>query len=130
MNRFTLFLFMIFLFVPLAEARELEVTRKVGDYKVDIVIDHNPPLAIGKNQIGIAIEDNGGNKVTDAKVLVNYFMPPMPRMAPMNYRTEAEFRKGKYHATMKFIMAGPWHIAILIERGGKTTSVRINVDAQ
>ena len=130
MKRTIPFLFVFFLFAPFSEARDLEVTKRVGDYKVEIVIDHNPPLAIGENRIEVAIEDKDGKKVLDARVLVNYFMPPMPRMAPMNYRTEARVVKGKYQATMKFIMAGPWHIAILIERGGKTTAVRINVDAQ
>ena len=39
-------------------------------------------------------------------------------------------KKGKYYATMKFIMAGPWYIAVIIHHGGKTSTTKINVDAQ
>ncbi len=68
-------------------------------------MDKNPPI-VGANPIEIEIK-SAGKHVTDAKVLVNYYMPPMPRMAPMNYRIDAKLKKGKYHATMDFIMAGP-----------------------
>ena len=51
-------------------------------------------------------------------------------MAPMSYKTEAKMKKGKYYATMKFIMAGPWYIAVIIHHGGKTSTTKINVDAQ
>jgi len=54
----------------------------------------------------------------------------MPPMAPMSYKTEAKIKKGKYHAPMKFIMAGPWYIAIIIHRDGKISTTKINVDAQ
>ena len=68
--------------------------------------------------------------MSDAQVMVNYYMPPMPRMAPMNYKTEAKMKKGKYYATLKFIMAGPWYIAVIIRHEGKTNTTKINVDAQ
>lgn len=48
----------------------------------------------------------------------------------MSYKTEAGFKKGKYCATMKFIMAGPWYIAVIVHHQGKTSTARINVDAQ
>jgi hypothetical protein len=54
----------------------------------------------------------------------------MPRMAPMNYKTDAPFSKGKYKMTMNIIMSGPWIIRVLITRGGKTSIAKINVDAQ
>lgn len=112
------------------EGKNLEVSKRAGDYQVEIVIDRNPPVAIGNNNLEIEIRDKTGKIVTDAKVLVNYYMPPMPRMAPMNYRTEAKEKKGKYYAAMKFIMAGPWYIAVIIQHGGKTSTTKINVDAQ
>lgn len=129
MNRLVLIITIPLLIASLAHAGWLEVTKRAGEYKVDIFIDHNPPLASGDNRIEIAIEDKEGKAVTDAKVTVNYYMPPMPRMPPMNYRTGAEMKKGKYYATMKFIMAGPWYIVIVIKHGGKTSTARINVDA-
>ena len=38
----------------------------------------------------------GNFGLTEAKVLVNYYMPPMPRMAPMNYITDAKLKGEKY----------------------------------
>ena len=113
-----------------AEAKNLEISRKAGEYQVEIVIDRNPPIAVGDNHIEIAIKDRAGKAVTDAQILINYYMPPMPRMAPMNYKTEAQMKKGKYYATMKFIMAGPWYIAVIINHGGKISTAKFNVDAQ
>ena len=130
MNRVFLILFFSFLWIADVEAKNYEASKKAGDYQVEIVIDRNPPVAIGTNNLEIEIKDRTGKTVTDAQVIVNYYMPPMPRMAPMNYRTEAKMKKGKYYATMKFIMAGPWYIAVIIHRGGKTSTTKINVDAQ
>jgi hypothetical protein len=110
-------------------ARSFEVKKKVGDYEVGLIIDRNPPI-IGENHIEIEIKDGSGRPVIDAKVLVNYYMPPMPRMAPMNYTTEAKLKRDKYRATMNIIMAGPWNIAVKINRGGRMTTAKFNVDAQ
>ena len=130
MNRIFLILFLSLLWIADVEAKNYEASKKAGDYQVEIVIDRNPPAAIGNNNLEIEIKDKTGKPVTDAQVIVNYYMPPMPRMAPMNYRTEAKMKKGKYYATMKFIMAGPWYIAVIIHHGGKTSTTKINVDAQ
>jgi len=131
MKRKLLLLFVV-LFLPLssADAGRLEVSRQSRGYRIDISIDPDPPRAIGENNIEIEIEDCGGRKITDARVIVNYYMPPMPRMAPMNYKTDAGLKKGKYRAVMKFIMAGPWYVAVIVQHEGKTSSVRVNVDAQ
>jgi hypothetical protein len=130
MNRVFLILFFSFLWIADVEAKNYEASKKAGDYQVEIVIDRNPPVAIGNNKLEIEIKDKTGNTVTDAQVIVNYYMPPMPRMAPMNYKTEAKMKKGRYHATMKFIMAGPWYIAVIIHHAGKVSTTKINVDAQ
>ena len=74
--------------------------------------------------VEIEIKDKTGKIVTDAQVLANYYMPPM------SYKTEAKMKKGKYYATMKFIMAGSWYIAVIIHRDGKTSATKINVDTQ
>lgn len=111
-----------------AYAKDLEVTRKAGEYDVTVRIDRNPPI-VGSNSIEIWIR-KAGNPVTDAKVLINYYMPPMPRMAPMNYKTDAKLKKENYKATMNFIMAGPWYIAIIINREGKISTTKFNIDAQ
>ena len=112
-----------------AYARAYEVTKKAGHFEAAVKIDRNPPI-VGDNHIEIEIRDQDGKSVTDATVLVNYYMPPMPRMAPMNYITDAKLRGERYKATMNFIMSGPWIIAVKINHGGKISTAKFNVDAQ
>ncbi len=115
-------------FLAASLPKDLELKKKVGDYQVEIKIDKNPPI-IGDNKIEIQIKDASDSVIEDAKVLVNYYMPPMPRMAPMNYRTEAKLKDEKYRAKMKLIMAGPWIIAVKFTREGKTLTAKFNIDA-
>jgi hypothetical protein len=112
-----------------AYGRGMEIKKKLEDYEVIVNLDKHPPV-LGDNPLEVEIKEPGGKPVTDAKVLVNYYMPPMPRMAPMNYKSDAPFSKGKYKMTMNIIMSGPWIIRVLITRGGKTSLVKFNVDAQ
>jgi YtkA-like len=120
---------LILLLIPgIVIPKSYELKRKAGDYEAEVKIDRYPPV-LGDNKIEIEIKDADGNLVTDAKVLVNYYMPPMPRMVPMNYITDAKLKGEKYKATMNFIMTGPWIIAIKINHGGKTSTAKFNVDA-
>jgi hypothetical protein len=113
----------------IANPKGYELKRKAGGYETEVKIDKYPPV-LGDNKIEIEIKDNEGNRVTDAKVLVNYYMPPMPRMAPMNYIIDAKLNGEKYKATMNFIMTGPWVIAIKINHAGKMSTAKFNVDAR
>ncbi len=108
-------------------ARGYEATKKAGEYGVEINIDRNPPV-VGDNNITIEIKDGAAKHVTDSKVLVNYYMPPMPRMAPMNFRTDAKPSGNEYRAKMKLIMSGPWNIVVIITRGGKTSTAKFLID--
>jgi len=110
-------------------AAGLKVEKKTGEYLVKAEIERNP-LIVGDNDIEIWITDDYGKSITDAKVMVNYYMPPMPRMAPMNYKTGADLNKDKYRTTLNIIMAGPWYIKIIIKHGGKISTIKFNVDAQ
>ena len=107
----------------------IKVNRNANPYQVAVEIDRNP-LVLGDNRIEIGITDGSGRIVTDAMVLVNYYMPPMPRMAPMNYKTAADLKGKKYRANMDLIMAGPWYIRIIINHKGSTVTTKFNVDAQ
>jgi hypothetical protein len=112
-----------------AQSRGLTTKMEAKEYQVEVETDRNP-LVVGDNRLEIVIRDSSGKIVTDAKVAVNYYMPPMPRMVPMNYKTEADLKGGKYRATMQIIMAGPWYIRIIITHGGRTVTTKFNVDAQ
>lgn len=122
------FLFLVLL-AHIADARELKVKRIVKKYQIEATIDRFP-LVLGDNHIKIEIKDESGRRITDAKVLVNYYMPPMPRMVPMNYKTKASIENEIYKAKMDIIMAGPWYIKIIFKHKGEITSLKLNVDAQ
>ncbi len=112
-----------------AYTKAYQAKKRVGECEVEVKLDRNPP-SLGDNNIEIEIRDGEGRSITDAKVLVNYYMPPMPRMAPMNFITDAKLKKEKYSAKMNLIMSGPWIIAVKMTLSGKTSTVKFNIDAQ
>jgi hypothetical protein len=113
----------------MAAAKSYELQKKSGDYTLDIRLDKNPPV-VGDNLMELTIKDTDGKAVTDAKVAVNYTMPPMSGMAPMNYKTDAVLKGEKYQATLKFSMSGSWNVEVKISRADKTTPVKFNVDVK
>ncbi len=129
MTKFFIFILALFLISGIAFARSYEVKKMAGGYEAEVRIDRSPPV-VGDNHIEIEVRDGRGKLITDAKVLVNYYMPPMPRMAPMNYMTDAKLKGEKYKAKMNLIMSGPWIIAIKINHAGRTSTAKFNVDAQ
>jgi outer membrane translocation and assembly module TamA len=110
-------------------AKGLEVKQKTGDLNVTVTMDKNPPTT-GINNLQVDIKDASGKNVTDAKVRVDYSMPAMPGMPAMNYKTDAILSGQIYAAKLNISMSGPWNIAVRISKGGKTSSVKFNVDAQ
>ena len=120
---------LFFLTVHAIHAKGLKVRRNAGGYRVEATINRYP-LFLGTNHIEIEIRDDSGKPVTDARVLLNYYMPPMPRMVPMNYKTTADLKDGVYEAEMNIIMAGPWYVKVIIFREGKIATAKFNTDAQ
>jgi len=112
-----------------ARAEKLEITKKAGDYTLEARFDKNPPI-VGKNELEIEVRNAAGGAVVGAKVMVQYYMPPMPRMAPMNYKIEAKLKKGKYGATLNLIMAGPWIFVVRILEGETTRTAKFSIDAR
>ena len=112
-----------------ADSKELKIRKNAREYQVEATLDRYP-LVLGDNHIEIEVMDGTGQSVTDATVLINYYMPPMPRMVPMNYKTEALSKNNKYEAKLNIIMAGPWYVKIIITQGGKISTTKFNVDAQ
>jgi hypothetical protein len=110
-------------------AANYQVTKKAGDLTVDIAIDRNPPV-VGKNNVNIAIKDGNGKAVTDAKVVIQYSMPPMPGMPPMNYKADGALTGNRYRAVMDLSMSGSWSIAVRITRAEKTQTARFTIDVK
>ena len=128
MKRLTVVTLILLLIAGIAYAKDYEVKKKAGEYDVVVKIDKNPPV-VGDNNIEIEIKDASGKYVTDAKVKVEYSMPAMPGMPAMNYKTDTELKGYEYKAKMNLSMSGAWNVVVKITRGGKTTSVKFNVDA-
>ena len=131
--RVAISLALVLLMVP-----ALPPTCAAGDYRVrknadglmfDIAINRNPPV-LGDNEIRIEIKDPQGNPVLGAEVFVNYYMPPMPRMAPMNYTLPALPKGNAYRAVMDLIMSGPWNIVIRAKFEGKSIRVTFPIDVR
>jgi hypothetical protein len=120
---------LLLLIVGVIYAKGMEVSQKAGDFNVTVSMDKNPP-ATGINNLQVDIKDASGKNVTDAKVRVDYTMPAMPGMPAMNYKADAVLNGQIYAAKLNFSMSGPWNIAVKIIKGGKTSSVKFNVDAQ
>ena len=111
------------------EAADYRVRKNAEGLAFDIAINRNPPV-LGDNEIRIEIKDLQGNPVLDAEVLVNYYMPPMPRMPPMNYTIPAPLKGKEYRATMDLIMTGPWNIITRARVQGKWVRVTFPIDVR
>jgi len=122
------FLLML-LFAGSAQGKELVVKRNVQGYSIDVTLKRNPPI-LGKNDVRVEIKDSQGKEVVEAAVAVNYFMPPMPGMAPMNYTIKAAQDGSGYGATMDLIMKGPWNIVIKADVAGKPLRMTVLIDVR
>jgi hypothetical protein len=109
--------------------RDYKASKRAGNYVVEMKINRNPPI-VDKNILTLDIKDSSNKNVTDAKVLVNYYMPPMPGMPPMNYKTYAKLSGQKYEVIMDLIMSGPWNIVVKITRPKEAFSVRFAIDVR
>jgi len=121
--------FVLLLSTGVALAKDYEVKKKAGEFDVVVTIDKNPPVT-GDNGVTVTVKDAGGKAVKDAKVVIDYSMPAMPGMPPMNYKADALLKGEAYAATMNLSMAGPWNITVKISAGGKNGSMKFTVDAK
>ncbi|MFZ5998312.1 MAG: FixH family protein [Nitrospirota bacterium] len=129
MKRVAAVVMVVLLMAGIAYAKDYEVKKKAGEYDVTVRIDKDPPTT-GENNIAITVKDAAGTAVTDAKVKVEYSMPAMPGMPPMNYKTDAALSGSEYKGKVNFSMAGPWNVVVKVTRGGKTSSMKFSVDAR
>lgn len=112
-----------------AVAKDYEVAKKAGPFDVVVTIDKNPPVT-GDNGVTVIVKDASGKIVKDAKVVVDYSMPAMPGMPPMNYKADALSKGDAYKATMNLSMAGPWNIVVKVSAGGKSGNMKFAIDAK
>ena len=119
----------VLLSAGVALAKDFEIKKKAGEFDVVVTIDKNPPVT-GDNGVTVSVKDAAGKAVQGAKVIVDYSMPAMPGMPPMNYKADAAAKGDVYTANMNLSMAGPWNVAIKISAGGKNGSLKFTIDAK
>ncbi|MBA4418051.1 MAG: hypothetical protein C0392_09100 [Syntrophus sp. (in: bacteria)] len=129
MKRLTILVMALLLLAGVVHAKDYEVSKKAGEYGVLIKMDRNPPVA-GNNNVEITVTDVSGKVVTDAKVVFNYSMAPMPGMPAANYKTDTQPAGMVYKAKVNYSMAGPWSNEVKITRGGKTVTAKFTIDAK
>jgi nitrogen fixation protein FixH len=112
----------------LAYAAGSEFKQKAGEFTVELKFDRNP--SVGNNAIEVSVKDAAGKAVTDANVAVEYSMPAMPGMPPMNYKTPTTLSGDKYKANLNLSMSGAWNIAVKVSKAGKTSTAKFNLDVQ
>ena len=97
-----------------------------NDYKV--TVSSKKPLVSGNNPIAITIEKD--NKVlTNAKVKAKFFMPQMPGMPYMEYKTKCALKKKKFHCNINLSMGGTWQYQIKFKTSdGKIHKIRGSVN--
>jgi len=108
-------------------AKSLEVTKKAGPNTVTVTLKSDPP-ATGINPVTVTVKDAAGKAVTDAQVVVDYGMPAMPGMAPMNYSDPLRLTGQAYTGKLDFSMPGPWQVGVKVKQGGKTSTVKFSTD--
>lgn len=89
------------------------------------------PLVKGDNEMTVLVADGSGKAVSGAAVEVRYYMPPMPGMAPMDYRVKAAPKGGEYVFLVNIPMEGGWRIEVSVTpASGKAVSAIFNLDAR
>ena len=107
-------------------AGSLAFEKQAGDFTVNVSIDNNPPK-VGKNTMDIELWDDNGEEITDAQIVIYYFMPSM---RAMNYTTSAEFKDEVYTAVIKPTMPGRWDVDITIKGKGAVRKAIISFEAK
>jgi hypothetical protein len=89
------------------------------------------PLVKGDNTVTVKVADQSGKAVTDAKMDIRFYMPPMPGMAPMDSTTQAVLRGDAYMATVNAPMEGGWKAEVTVTQPGKQpVTATYNLDAR
>lgn len=91
---------------------------KAGGLDVELIFEEGH-IHMGENHVSFMIHDASGNMVKDAGVKIEYGMPPMKNMAPMNYRARTEFNGEEYEGEINLSMQGKWFLVAKILRPGQ-----------
>ncbi len=107
-----------------------ESQKTVDDMTVKLTVGRYP-LVKGDNTLAVKVTDAAGKSVSDAKVDVRYYMPPMPGMAPMDFSGQAVLRGDAYAVSANIPMEGGWKVEVSVARPGRPAAMAtFNLDAR
>lgn len=130
MRRIILILTVMFLSAGLAYGMDYEVTKKAGDYTVQVKIDRNPPI-VGGNNMMIWLKDAAGNDVKGATMTVDYHRPTKKFWtSAKKYNAYALPHENNYHVILKIPAQGLWDVTINIHHIGKSVSTGFRIDVK
>ena len=95
--------------------------HKLGNLSVSFWVEPDPP-SVGENEFKVKLTDAGGLPVTNASVVIKYFMPAMAGMPAMGSELEAEHSsEGLYSVILNLSMGGtfPWDVTVTVNRKGE-----------
>ncbi len=93
-----------------------------------IVLESQKPLTVGNNDITVTVMHNG-QKRDNVKVKIKFFMPEMPGMPYMEYKTKLKKANGVYKGSVNLSMGGTWQYQLKFKDAeGKVHSVRGSVN--
>lgn len=93
------------------------VSEAAGPFQLTARVDPDPPAERG-NTLWLAVKDSSGKSVSDARVQVEYRMPPMGGMSEMKGSAEVSPRNGQYAARYDLPMSGGWTLHVTVDAGG------------
>ncbi|HTF99213.1 MAG TPA: FixH family protein [Nitrospirota bacterium] len=107
-----------------------ETQKTSGDMTITLAAGAYP-LVKGDNNLTIKAVDASGKPLSNAKVDVRYYMPPMPGMAPMEYTTQAAPKGDAFSFNANISMEGGWRVDVSVARPDKPAqTVTFNLDAR
>lgn len=100
-------IFMIFLMISgvVLNADTIEQSGLKDGYEVKLYTKNTP--ITGNNDFFVTVKENN-TKVENLKMKIKVFMPEMPGMPYMEYKTKATLIDGEYKMMINFSMGGTW----------------------
>jgi len=86
-------------------AQSLSQDKQKNGYEVKLT--SLKPLVLGNNTVFVQLSKDG-TLITDAKMKMKIFMPEMPGMPYMEYKSNAKVLNEEYEIKLNFSMNGTW----------------------
>jgi len=129
MNRLTVVVVLLALWVSTSYAKPYEVERRVDGYNVLMKIDRNPPVA-GDNTVSIEVTDVSTGCACNATVAIEYSRPAMLGTPALRYKADTVLKGGRHVGKITLSAAGFWNIAVKITSHDKTWTTNFTVDVE